>query len=142
MISPYIYPGLKNFKLPKQYSSKFRVNISEIYAMIEDKFGITKDILQSKTRKRECTELRQILYYIMYEKYGKSLKSIGDEFGKRDHTTVIHGIQTLTDLYHNNEDYKENYSEIFERFSLPEPIVGSHRRGGIKIKRKKNEKND
>ena len=141
MINPYIYPGLKNFKLPKQYSGKFRVNIGEIYSLIEDKFGISKEKLQSKTRKRECTELRQILYYIMYEKYGKSLKSIGEEFGKRDHTTVIHGIQTLTDLYHNNQQYKENYCEILERFNIPAPSIGSHRRGSIKRKRNKNEKN-
>ena len=77
----------------------------------------------------------------MYEKYGKSLKSIGEEFGKRDHTTVIHGIQTLTDLYHNNQQYKENYCEILERFNIPEPSIGSHRRGSIKRKRNKNEKN-
>jgi chromosomal replication initiator protein len=60
-------------------------------------FTLTTGDLVSKSRSRPLTTARHIAMYIMRECTGLSLVKIGEIFGGRDHTTVLHGIKKVED---------------------------------------------
>jgi chromosomal replication initiator protein len=60
-------------------------------------FAISVDELISKSRSRPLTHARHIAMYLTRENTGLSLVKIGDMYGGRDHTTVLHGIKKVED---------------------------------------------
>ena len=46
-----------------------------------------------------------------------SLKSIGNHFGGRDHSTVIHAVQAVNDMIDTDKIFKKNIGEINKRLS-------------------------
>jgi hypothetical protein len=68
-------------------------------------------ILSSTLRVRKLVELRFIFFHIA-RKMGYGLKDIGQYLGKRDHTTVIHGLKTFRNLYETDENFKNLYYKI------------------------------
>ncbi len=60
-------------------------------------FALSVDELVSKSRSRPLTHARHIAMYLMRENTGLSLVKIGEIFGGRDHTTVLHGIKKVED---------------------------------------------
>ena len=68
---------------------------------------LTISFLQ-KTRKREIVQARQITMYLAKAFTKNSLKTIGEHFGGRDHTTVIHSCQTVKDLMDTDTVFREN----------------------------------
>ena len=63
--------------------------------------------IYSKSRLKSIALPRQIAMYLCKELTNSSLQEIGDRFGKRDHTTVIHAVKKITDL--RNKDKDLNY---------------------------------
>jgi hypothetical protein len=77
---------------------------------LPDHFG-KKLTLHTKCRKRELVELRMMFFYLARSmKY--NLGTIGDKLGGRDHTTVIHGVNTFVDLMETNEQFREKFQKI------------------------------
>jgi chromosomal replication initiation ATPase DnaA len=64
---------------------------------IKTVMGISELQLESKSRKREIVEARQIYCYLMRKHTDLSLKAIGATIGGRDHSTVIHSLDALED---------------------------------------------
>jgi len=62
-----------------------------------DYFSLSTGDLVSKSRSRPLTQARHIAMYLMRECTGLSLVKIGEIFGGRDHTTVLHGIKKVED---------------------------------------------
>jgi chromosomal replication initiator protein len=60
-------------------------------------FAISVEELVSKSRSRPLTHARHIAMYLTRENTGLSLVKIGDMYGGRDHTTVLHGIKKIED---------------------------------------------
>ena len=58
-------------------------------------FGLSVDDLVSQSRSRPLTHARHVAMYLMRECTGLSLVKIGEIFGGRDHTTVLHGINKV-----------------------------------------------
>lgn len=76
---------------------KKKVTIESITDTVAEHFGITaSDILSSK-KSRNIAHPRQICMYLCREFTDVSLKDIGQKLGKRDHTTVLHGCNKITD---------------------------------------------
>lgn len=82
---------LKNLGLGKNRTIK----IEEIQTLVSEHFDLPEDMLRAKTRKKEIAYARQIAMYLSKEMTKSSLKTIGLHFGGRDHSTVIHAIQTI-----------------------------------------------
>ena len=62
------------------------------------------DDIKSKKRNREISVPRQTAMYLCRELNGASLPRIGQEFGGRDHTTVMHAVEKLeNDISHDPE---------------------------------------
>jgi hypothetical protein len=70
-----------------------------ISSIVAEVCETTLTTMRSPTRKREVVEARQIAMTMIYKLLPAiSLKSVGDFFGGRDHSTVIHARQTVEDL--------------------------------------------
>ena len=66
------------------------ISVQEIQKTVCNYFGITQDILLSKTRKREICQARQIAMYLSRNLTKNSLSTIGSMIGGKDHATVLH----------------------------------------------------
>lgn len=72
-----------------QHTLAYKLNEDNINAWVESR-GYDPDRLWSKSRKREYVAMRFIIWYYMHL-IGYSYKALGRKF-KRDHSTIIHGI--------------------------------------------------
>jgi chromosomal replication initiator protein len=73
-----------------------QLDISTIQGIVAREWGVTPDGLKSKTRTKTLTTPRQVGMYLVREFLGSPLVEIGDAFGGRDHSTVIHSLERVT----------------------------------------------
>ncbi|MDI9412508.1 MAG: chromosomal replication initiator protein DnaA [Bacillota bacterium] len=71
------------------------ITIESIQKTVADHFGIKTTDMKSKRRTRNITFPRQIAMYLARELTDSSLPDIGQNFGGRDHTTVIHAVEKI-----------------------------------------------
>jgi chromosomal replication initiator protein len=76
-------------------SSSGILNISTIQQAVAKEWGVTVEGLRSKTRTKNLTTPRQIAMYLTRELLATQLVEIGNAFGGRDHSTVIHSIEKV-----------------------------------------------
>lgn len=88
------------------------ISIDLIQKTVSDYFNIPQEKLKEKVRKREIVQARQISMYFAKEFTKQSLKSIGLHFGGRDHSTVIHAVQTVNDLLSWDRDLRKHVEDI------------------------------
>lgn len=94
------------------------VTPSLIINVVAEHFGITPDDIMSKKRNSELVQARQIVMYLCRDLTATSLAGIGKLLGKKDHTTVIHGVNKISDEIVNNEELK-NKIEIIKKKIVP-----------------------
>ena len=99
-------------------SSSKEITIETIQRMVCEYFDVSYDKLLQKTRKREIVQARQITMYLAKAFTKNSLKNIGEHFGGRDHTTVIHSCQTVKDLMDTDSVFRENVLELQQKVQL------------------------
>jgi chromosomal replication initiator protein len=99
-------------------SSSREITIDTIQKMVCDYFDVPYDKLLQKTRKREIVQARQITMFLSKAFTKNSLKTIGEHFGGRDHTTVIHSCQTVKDLMDTDSLFKESVLELQHKVQL------------------------
>ena len=88
------------------------VNIDYIQKMVAAYFNITQELMRSKSRKRELVVARQVAMFFSKEYTNHSLKSIGQHFGGRDHSTVIHAVQSVNDMMETDSKFKNSVGEL------------------------------
>ncbi len=94
------------------------VGIDYIQKTVSEFFKISIDQLKDKTRKKEIVMARQIAMYFSKEYTNLSLKSIGYHFGGRDHSTVIHAVQAVNDMYDTNSSFRRSVDELRKKLKL------------------------
>lgn len=90
-------------KKDKEFLEKGKHSPEKILEDICEVFEKSIDVVISKKREREIVRCRQILCYIARTKTVYSYKSIGQAIGGRDHTTVIHSLQAIQDLFDSKD---------------------------------------
>jgi chromosomal replication initiator protein len=78
-------------------------------------FGWTIDDLCGRSRRRPLVTARQIGMYVFRELTDYSYPQIAREFGGRDHTTVMHAVEKITDLMAERRQIYEQVSELINR---------------------------
>ena len=94
------------------------VGIDYIQKTVSDFYSLNVDQLKDKTRKKEIVIARQIAMYFSKEYTNHSLKSIGYHFGGRDHSTVIHAVQSVNDMMDINNNFRNSIDDIKKRLKL------------------------
>ena len=77
---------------------------SLIINVVAEYFNITPDDIMSKKRNSELVQARQIVMYLCRDLTETSLIGIAKLLGKKDHTTIIHGVNKISDEIVNNEE--------------------------------------
>ncbi|MBX2853796.1 MAG: chromosomal replication initiator protein DnaA [Rhodobacteraceae bacterium] len=78
--------------------SNRKVSIEEIQRKVAEHFNIRMADMHSARRARSVARPRQIAMYLAKQLTQKSLPDIGEKFGGRDHSTVIHAVKRVTEL--------------------------------------------
>jgi len=86
--------------------------VDQIQRKVCDFYGINMDALQSKTRKREIVQARQVAMFFSKNLTNSSLSSIGSQIGQRDHATVLHACKAVKNLQETNTEFKHQLKEI------------------------------
>ncbi len=94
------------------------ITVENIKNLVADHFKIPLDKLQGKTRKREVVIARQLSMYLAKNHTTNSLKTIGDQFGGRDHSTVIYSCRTVQDLMDTDILFKDTVSELEKKVQM------------------------
>lgn len=81
-----------------------RINSDYIKKIVGSEFNVKYDDFSSSKRSKNIAYPRQIAMYLCKETLDMSLSKIGDEFGGKDHTTVIHACKKISDDIENKKD--------------------------------------
>ena len=88
------------------------ISIDLIQQKVEDYFGVSVSDLKGKKRTREIAHPRQVAMYLCRELTDASLPKIGQEFGGRDHTTVLHAWEKIKAEQEKNETFSNELKEL------------------------------
>ena len=92
------------------------ITVKTIKAAIMDFYGLTKGQLEGKSRTGNVALARQIAMFLCRKHLDLPFKAIGNAFGKRDHSTVMHGCDKIESKIKNDKNYKLAISKIEEMF--------------------------
>ena len=90
------------------------ITVELIKEIISQNFNVKIDDFNSKKRTRAIAYPRQVAMYLTRELTDLSLPKIGDEFGGRDHTTVIHACDKIGTDINESLDFKKRIEEIIK----------------------------
>lgn len=93
------------------------VSIDNIQRTVAEYYKIKVADLLSKRRSRSIARPRQIAMALAKELTSHSLPEIGDAFGGRDHTTVLHACRKVQELMTSNLDIQEDYKNLLRILS-------------------------
>lgn len=99
------------------------VGIDYIQKTVSDYFNIPQEDLKAKTRKKEIVIARQVAMYFSKDYTNHSLKSIGYHFGGRDHSTVIHAVQSVNDMIDTNSKFRFSIDELKKKLKIRTAIA-------------------
>ena len=98
------------------------VNVDYLQKAVAEYYQVPLEQLKSKSRKREIVMARQTAMYLSKQYTHHSLKSIGHYFGGRDHTTVIHAVQTINDLLDTDTPFRRSFEGLQQKIKSLKPF--------------------
>jgi chromosomal replication initiator protein len=100
-------------------SAKKRViSIKKLMEVVADFYNITLEDLLKQSRRKEFVKPRQVAMYLMREELENSFPSIGEHFGGRDHTTVMHAVDKIQKLLLEKESLKQEVDLIVNKLYM------------------------
>lgn len=93
------------------------ISIDNIQKTVATYYKIKVSDLLSKRRSRSITRPRQMAMTLAKKLTNHSLPEIGDAFGGRDHTTVLHACRKIDELKNESVDIEEDYSNLLRTLS-------------------------
>lgn len=94
------------------------ITIENIQAIVAEEYNIKVAELVSKTRKQPIATARQVAMYISKLLTKNTMKSIGQNFGKRDHTTVIYSCKAVRNMMDIDEGFKKDMQELEKKVRM------------------------
>ena len=89
-----------------------QVSLSNIQRTVAEYYKIRLADLSSRRRNRSVARPRQVAMALAKELTNYSLPEIGDSFGGRDHTTVLHACRKIKELRETSSDMQEDYKNL------------------------------
>ena len=89
-----------------------QVTINNIQKTVAEYFNMRVSDLHSKRRTRQVARPRQLAMAVAKKLTSLSLPEIGDAFGGRDHTTVLHACRKIAELCQQDPRVKEDYENL------------------------------
>ncbi|HPE86781.1 MAG TPA: chromosomal replication initiator protein DnaA [Bacteroidales bacterium] len=113
-----------NLDLARQMIDKYvknttrEISIDYIQKVVCDYFNLPLELINSKTRKREIVQARQLAMFFSKKHTKSSLATIGLYCGNKDHATVLHACRTVNNLIETDKQFKIFVEEIEKKIKL------------------------
>jgi len=91
------------------------VSVELIQEIVAIHYKITVEQIRSKTRTANISFARQVAMYLSRKLLDIPLAKVGEEFGGRDHTTIIHACNKIADEIENNDEFKKTLLILEDR---------------------------
>jgi chromosomal replication initiator protein len=110
--------------LAKQMIDKFvkntsrEISIDYIQKVVCDYFSLPVEQMNSKTRKREIVQARQLAMYFSKKHTKASLATIGLHCGNKDHATVLHACRTVNNLIETDKQFRIYVEELEKKIKI------------------------
>ena len=95
-----------------------QVSVDNIQKTVAEYYNIKLSDLLSKRRSRSIARPRQMSMFLAKELTNYSLPEIGESFGGRDHTTVLHACKKIKELRDFNNEIEEDYRNLFRALTI------------------------
>lgn len=99
-------------------NSRRELSIEYISKVVCDYFKMPVESLQTKTRKREIVQARQITMFFSKTLTKYSLASIGAQIGNKDHATVLHACKTVNNLKDTDKNFRQYVEDIEKKLTM------------------------
>jgi chromosomal replication initiator protein len=99
-------------------TEKIEATPETILATVADQFAISIDDLKGNSRRREISLARQLGMYLMRQHTELSLPKIGEEFGGKDHTTVIYSCEKIAQIKDTDPTIAQTLRQLSDRINL------------------------
>jgi chromosomal replication initiator protein len=99
-------------RAPEPGDEPAALNTNAIQFAVAKEWGVTIDGLRSKTRTKTLTIPRQVAMHLMRELLGMQLVEIGNAFGGRDHSTVIHSLERVSEMVKDDADFARRVQKV------------------------------
>ncbi|HAX85410.1 MAG TPA: chromosomal replication initiator protein DnaA [Cyanobacteria bacterium UBA11370] len=107
-IAPILNPPIQNIQTSPEI----------ILATVADAFNVSIEELKGNSRRREISWSRQIAMYLMRQHTDLSLPRIGEEFGGKDHTTVMYSCEKIAQLQQTDAALVQKLRQLSDRINL------------------------
>jgi chromosomal replication initiator protein len=94
------------------------VSVDFIQKTVAEYFKVDLESLKSKIKKREIVIPRQVAMYFCKRYTQLTLALIGNNFGGRDHSTVIHALESVEDMMKTDSNFKSSVEELGKKLKL------------------------
>jgi chromosomal replication initiator protein len=112
-VTPELAQDVLQSLLPN--ASEARVTADVILSVASEYFDVTADEIRSSSRSRDLVTARQTAMYLCRELTDLSLPKIGEKFGGRDHSTVVHATNKIRHLMQERQSCYEQVRELTAR---------------------------
>lgn len=104
----------------KQFVSQVdkEISVENIKQLVAKHFELPIDKLHGKTRLREVVIARQLSMYLAKTYTNSSLKTIGDSFGGRDHSTVLYSLKAVQDMMDTDIVFKDTVNALEKKLEM------------------------
>lgn len=113
-----------NIELTRQIVDNFiknsnkEISIDYIQKVVSQYFGLSVEEMNSKTRKRNIVQARQLAMFFSKEHTRASLTTIGLQCGNKDHATVLHACKTVKNLLETDKEFRTYYDDLDRMIKL------------------------
>lgn len=94
------------------------VSVDFIQKTVSEYFKVDLDSLKGKVKKREFVIPRQVAMYFCKRYTQLTLSLIGENFGGRDHSTVIHALESVEDMMKTDVNFKSSVEELGKKLKM------------------------
>jgi len=94
------------------------VDVTYIQEVVSGYYGVTLEDLLSRRRTSEITYARHVAMYLCRMIIDRPLKTVGKDFGGKDHSTVIHAVDKITALLDRDKNLKKEVAELEKRLKV------------------------
>lgn len=100
-----------------------RITIRHIAVIVAEEFRTPLALMRGHTRPPRIVHARQVAMYLVHHHIGPSSPVIGQWFGGRDHTTVLHAIRTVTEKAEKDSGLADQLKRLGERIDQAETAI-------------------
>ncbi|NMG07261.1 chromosomal replication initiator protein DnaA [Brasilonema sp. UFV-L1] len=99
-------------------TEKVEATPEAILSVVSEAFNLSIEDLKGSSRRREISWARQIGMYLMRQHTDLSLPRIGEEFGGKDHTTVMYSCEKITQLRETDQNLIQTLRQLSDRINI------------------------